>query len=217
MKQILILVEGQTEEAFVKEVLNPYLNQHGRHLTPIIINTKIVKGGMNYKGGIDNYGQVKRDLARLVRQNSLTVTTFFDYYGLPNDFPGVAAKETLGTVEQRVTQIEKALFDDIGQRNLIPYIQLHEFETLLFTSIEGFRYCYNDEVKIKAFQRIIDQFPNPEDINDNPLTAPSKRILAILPDYNKPFQGSMIALENRIENALDCCPRFANWVQKLLS
>ena len=59
MKQILILVEGQTEETFVKEVLNPYLNQYDRHLSPTIINTKIVKGGKNHKGGIDNYGQLR--------------------------------------------------------------------------------------------------------------------------------------------------------------
>ena len=216
MKQLLILVEGPTEEAFVKEVLNPYLNQYNRHLSPTIINTKVVKGGKNYKGGIGNYAQVKRDLVRLVQQNTLTVTTFFDYYGLPSDFPGVADKTDFSNGQQRVTHIERSLSDDINSRNLIPYVQLHEFETLLFTSIDGFRYCYTDSAKIQTFQHIIDQFPNPEDINDSPITAPSKRILSILPEYNKPFQGCMIALENRLENALERCPHFAEWVQKLI-
>jgi hypothetical protein len=76
MKQVLILVEGQTEELFVKNVLSPYLNTFGVHLNPTIINTKLVKGGKNFKGGIDNYGQIKRDIQHLTRNNSLIVTTF---------------------------------------------------------------------------------------------------------------------------------------------
>ena len=217
MRQILILVEGQTEEAFVKEVVNPYLYTHGLYLSPTIINTKIIKGGKNFKGGFDNYGQIKRDLIKLVKQNSLPVTTFFDYYGLPDDFPGIDAKTRPGTARQRVEQIEQSLYDDIGYRHLIPYIQLHEFETLLFTAIDGFRYCCSREQEIAAFQQIIEQYPNPEEINDSPLTAPSKRILSILPAYNKPFQGCMIALENRIDNTLSRCPHFAQWIQRLLN
>ncbi|WP_020604180.1 DUF4276 family protein [Spirosoma spitsbergense] len=217
MKQLLILVEGQTEEAFVKEVLNPYLNPYGKHLNPTIINTKIIRGGKNYKGGLTNYGQVRRDLFRLVQQNSLTVTTFFDYYGLPNDFPGVITRDNFPSNQQRVSHIEQSLLDDIGSRNLIPYIQLHEFESLLFTSMEGFQYCCQNPAQLEMFQRIIDEFSNPEDINDGLTTAPSKRILSILPNYEKPFQGCMISLVNRIENTLERCPHFADWMQKLIA
>jgi hypothetical protein len=157
MKQVLILVEGQTEEAFVKEVLNPYLYEHGLYLSPTIINTKIIRGGKNAKGGIDSYGQIKRDLLKLVQQNSLPVTTFLDYYGLPNDFPGVSVKTKPATSVQRVAHIEQSLYGDISYRHLIPYIQLHEFETLLFTAIDGFRYCCTSEQEVTAFQQIIDQ------------------------------------------------------------
>lgn len=218
MKQVLILVEGQTEEEFVKSVLNPFLNQHGKHLNPTIINTKIVKGGRNFKGGIDNYGQVRRDLVRLVKSNTLTVTTFIDFYALPADFPGYGDEIVAKSSLERVLYLEESLRQDIGHSNFIPYIQLHEFEALLFSSIEGFAYCFgNDVLKINEFKRIIELFPNPEDINDNPLTAPSKRMLNIITNYQKPFQGGMIALENGIDSVLLKCPHFRDWVNKLIN
>jgi hypothetical protein len=216
MKQILILVEGQTEETFVNEVLNPYLNQHNKHLTPTIVNTKIVRAGKNAKGGITGYGQVKRDLMRLVQGNTQPVTTFFDYYGLPDDFPGVANKLTLPSAYQRLAHIEERLAADIGHRHFIPYIQLHEFEALLFANPAGFRYCFDDPTQRQQLEQICEQFPNPEEINDSPLTAPSKRIKAIVPGYNKPFQGNMIALANELAPVLDRCPHFAAWVQQLI-
>jgi Domain of unknown function (DUF4276) len=209
VKQILILVEGQTEEEFVKQVLNPYLNHYNRHLTPTIINTKIVKGGKNFKGGLDNYGQVKRDLLKLVRSNTLTVTTFIDFYALPNDFPGYDEINAGRSALEKVLALEQKLHEDIGAGHFIPYIQLHEFEALLFSSMNGFYYCYgNDTARINALELIISQFPNPEDINNNLLTAPSKRILNIIPNYQKPFQGGMIALENGIQTILEKCPHF---------
>lgn len=218
MKQILILVEGQTEEEFIKQVLNPYLNNYGKHLNPTIINTKIVKGGKNFKGGLDNYGQVKRDLVKLVKSNTLTVTTFIDFYALPSDFSGYSDDVKVKNSLERVLYLEQKLYEDIGQTNFVPYIQLHEFEALLFISMQGFNYCFgNDMIKIRDFEQILSQFPNPEDINDNPLTAPSKRILKIIPNYQKPFQGGMIALENGIEGILKKCPHFATWVEKLLA
>lgn len=213
MNQILILAEGQTEEQFVKNVLNPYLNDLDIHLTPTIINTKIVKGGSNFKGGILNYGQVKRDVLKLTRSNSLLVTTFIDYYGLPNDFPGL---DHSGSVFNKVAAIEDAFLNDIGMRNFLPYVQIHEFEALLFSSLSGFEYYFPENIeKLRRVREISDTFPNPEDINNNPITAPSKRLLAIYPQFEKTFHGPLIALQNEIEVVLEKCPHFSEWVQKL--
>jgi len=157
-------------------------------------------------------------LVRLVKSNTLTVTTFIDFYALPSDFPGYSDDVKVKNSLERVLYLEQKLYEDIGQTNFVPYIQLHEFEALLFISIQGFNYCFgNDMIKIRDFEQILSQFPNPEDINDNPLTAPSKRILKIIPNYQKPFQGGMIALENGIEGILKKCPHFATWVEKLLA
>jgi len=90
MKKILVLAEGQTEEKFLKEVLNPYLNRHNIYIIPIIISTKRTKSGLKYKGGIVKFSQVKSEILKLLKDASASlVTTMIDYYGLNNSFPGV--------------------------------------------------------------------------------------------------------------------------------
>lgn len=216
MKQILILVEGQTEEQFIKNIFSPYLNKFDVHLNPTIINTKLVKGGKNFKGGIDNYGQIKRDILHLTRNNSLYVTTFLDFYALPDDFPEKEKSKVRATSIEKVKFLENTFYKDINKVNFIPYLQLHEFEAILFADIKGFEYCFEYNV-VRGIAQIIQQFPNPEDINDNPYTAPSKRILNVIPQYNKPFQGNLIALENGIDVVLSKCPHFLEWTEKLKS
>jgi hypothetical protein len=52
MKKVLILVEGQTEEKFIKELLVPYFENKSIYIVPIIISTSRRKSGSKYKGGI---------------------------------------------------------------------------------------------------------------------------------------------------------------------
>ena len=86
----------------------------------------------------------------------------------------------------------------------------------MFSSIQGFEYLFSgQESEINEIQNIINQFPNPEDINDNPITAPSKRILKIFPGYDKPLYGGLSCLEIGIENFLQKCLHFNNWVERL--
>lgn len=88
MKRGHVLVEGQTEERFVNECLRPYLLAKGLALGTTIVKTKRTVGGPHFKGGVRSYGQVRRDLAFLVRDTGASViTTLLDYYALPTDFP----------------------------------------------------------------------------------------------------------------------------------
>lgn len=64
---------------------------------------------------------------------------------------------------------------------------------------------------------IVDAFNNPEDINSSPETSPSKRLLAISNKYDKVLEGNLIALEVGINAMLDSCPRFADWVSRIIS
>jgi predicted ATPase len=90
MKRCLILVEGRTEEVFVKSCLAAHLKSHSLAPTPKIITTKQVKNGPNFKGGIHGYAQVKDDLRRLLGDSGAAgITTVIDYYALPADFPGM--------------------------------------------------------------------------------------------------------------------------------
>src|SRR5262245_35382193 len=92
MKRALILVEGQTEERFVKDTLAPHLAAFDLYITPTLLTTKVVKSGPNFKGGVTSFAKFEGDLRRLLGgagQGTL-VTTMLDYYRLPDDFPGMA-------------------------------------------------------------------------------------------------------------------------------
>jgi Domain of unknown function (DUF4276) len=225
MANILILVEGQAEESFVKGLIAPYLLEFGLYATPIIITTKENPKGTNIKGGGTHNSNAYQKLIRkqvldLLKDANAYVSTFFDYYGLPTDFPDLKIcknKQNLGlNIYQRVEGLEKAFASDIDNQRFIPYIQLHEFETLLFTDIRGFEYSFGDTPsKVKQIQAIINQFSNPELINDSPQTAPSKRLLEIFPNYQKVVEGNVVALENSIENIISKCPHFEAWITQL--
>lgn len=92
MKKVLILVEGQSEETFVKRVLSPHLLNLEVLIVPTIISTKRVKSGPSFKGGIPSYAKVRKELKRLLGDSSAAlVTTMVDFYGLPGSFPGRSA------------------------------------------------------------------------------------------------------------------------------
>jgi Domain of unknown function (DUF4276) len=101
--------------------------------------------------------------------------------------------------------------------NLRHYIQLHEFEALLFTKWDGFEFCGLSASARTAIQEILQDYPNPELINDHPQTAPSKRLIQLFAPakYKKPFHGNFIALENGFEAILEKCPRFKTWIDTL--
>lgn len=83
----LVLVEGQTEERFVKDVLAPAFWSRGLYLSPTILVTKRVKDGPNFKGGVTRFARFENDLRELLRSGGAVVTTILDYYRLPADFP----------------------------------------------------------------------------------------------------------------------------------
>lgn len=213
MKRILILVEGQTEEKFVKDIMNPTFGTKDLFLTPIIIRTKEVKAGPNFKGGVNSYTTIKKDVNRLLKDSdAVTVTTMFDFYGLPGDFPSWKFN---GSCYDRVQAAEKAFALDINHNKFIPYLQLHEFEGLLFSVPEIISDTL-DRTKKSIIQSIRDSFSTPEEINEGAETHPSKRLLKYFPRYNKPVFGSLIAGRTGIERIRVACPHFNEWVSRLL-
>lgn len=133
MKRGLVLVEGQTEERFVNECLAPYLLAKGLILErPTIVETKRVTGGPNFKGGVRDYGKVRRHLERLLHDtNASVITTVFDYYALPMDFPGMRDRPR-GSPRSRVEHVEAAWTAAVGDRRFVPHLTLHEFETWVY-------------------------------------------------------------------------------------
>ena len=212
MKRMFIVVEGQTEEAFVKELMTPYFMQHGIYdIRPVFIQTS-----NGHKGGFVNYEHLKNDLLRLLKSQGqdVIVTTFVDFFRCP-ELPNQNDIDTLPSHIQKVEAMEKSISDDINDWRFIPYIQLHEFEALLFSSANGFEMYFEAQIS-KEIQGIINSFDNPEEINSSPETAPSKRLIRILPYYDKVIYGNIVALEIGLPVILSKCPRFRRWIDSLI-
>lgn len=196
MVRIGISVEGLTEERFVKVVLAPYLLTKGILMTPI-----------NKKGNI-SVDSVKAELQTLVKTFEF-VTTLYDFYG----FKKKNQNETKESLERR---IEEAMHDDV-RRKLIPYVQMYEFEALLFSCPDSMARELNEGNVKEWCEGVLSKFNGqPEQINDSPQTAPSKRLEAHT-DYRKTTHGPNIAREIGIEKIREKCPDFHKWLATLES
>jgi hypothetical protein len=210
-KRLYIVVEGQTEEEFVKSLLAPFFQDMGIYAYPLIIHTS--KG---HKGGFVNYEHLKNDIVRLLKSQGqdVIVSMLVDFFRCP-EVPEKDIWSIIPNHVERVVEMEMAIKKDINDWRFVPYIQLHEFEALLFSSDEGFKKYFSDK-EILELQGIIESYENPEDINSSPEGAPSKRLLRIVPDYDKVVYGNIIALEIGLKLIVDRCPRFKAWTELLI-
>ena len=228
MKQIIlhIVCEGQTEESFVKKVLQPYLRSYGIVAKPILVTTSRSKRA---QGGIVNFSHVERDIQdtlKLWSSNNYehhVVTTFIDYYALPNDFPRFSEAQKYFEPYQRVECLEQALGERIHSSRFLPYIQLHEFETLVLCGYQYLAAYYPDCKGLE--EKLKNEFTsqeNPEFIDGGTTTAPSKRILRLLEStykkkYNKPFMGAYVTAQVGIERLRELCFHFNQWVAQIIT
>ena len=214
-KRVILLVEGQTEERFAKDVLVPHLSSRQVWITPTLLTTRRVKNGPNFKGGVTTFGKLKNDIARTLRgagKDGL-VTTLIDYYGLPKDCPGMDTRPPGVSPRARVHHVEETLDGHIDDPRFKSFFALHEFEAWLFADHEALPVLLHaDERAHGAFTRIVEDFSCPEDIDEGPETAPSKRIAAIFPAYRKVFDGPNIANLIGLERIRERCPHFAAWL-----
>ena len=211
--RVNILVEGQTEETFVRELLAPHLAGFDVWLTP-----RIVENSKGHKGGAVSYAKIVRQVRLWCLQDqSAQVTTLFDVYGLPADFPGASTWNAGLPAQPQVAALEATLAASVGQPNFIPYLQLHEYEALLFSDLNAFAYADVPPRTIAHWQAELSQFAGPEDVNNSPTTAPSKRLIARWPAYgtSKPVHGTLIALQIGLPAIRAKCPRFDDWVNRL--
>lgn len=212
MKRVYVMVEGQTEETFVREVLYEHFLRIGIYIEAILVQTK--KG---FKGGLVSYAKVKPQIVRQCREkHTAWVTTLFDLYALPNDFPSMDCKVYAGltTGHQKAEYLQTALSQDINERNFIPNLLVHEFEALLFSDLQPFA-DWTDDPTVEALQQIAESYTTPEEINDSPETAPSKRILQLMPGYDKVLQGTLIASDIGLDQIRAKCTHFDDWVKSL--
>jgi len=216
MKKVLVYVEGQTEETFVRDLLAPFLQRRSIWLVPVLARTKRTKAGHTFKGGIVSYNQVRRDVLNLLNDSSaVLVTTMLDYYGLPVDFPGKRALRG-GSPYQRVAHLEDAFRRDIGDPRFFPFLTLHEFEALLFAQPEQIVQTFPQARMATRLIQEVSALP-PEEIDEGQTTHPAARIGRYLPRYRKRLHGPIIARRIGLQTIRDRCPHFDEWVSKLES
>jgi hypothetical protein len=150
---------------------------------------------------------------------------FVDLYGLPRDFPGRSNFAPNLDTQARVARLEGELVNDIVRRldlpvsrRLIPYIQMREFEALLFSDPSAFLAAYpGNQSLVDRLAAIRAQFYSPEDIDDGSATSPSKRILDIVPAYQKPVAGILIARRIGLTTIRRECRHFNEWLVRLIA
>jgi len=216
-RRVLILVEGQTEERFVKDVLGPAFWPMNLFLSPTILVTKRVKDGPNFKGGVTGFAKFQNDTRRLLNSaGDALVTTMLDYDRLPPDFPGMNSRPSSGTPSQRVAHVETAIAQHFNSpSNFAPFLALHEFETWLFFSPTELPRVMTEPRKQPEFAAIRDSVATPEEINERPQFAPSKRIETLFPAYKKTLHGPTIAGRIGLEQIRAECPHFNGWMSRL--
>lgn len=225
MSRLLIHVEGETEEAFVNEVLASHL--YGCGYTKVSARLVGNARQRDRRGGIRAWSAVRKDILNHLKEDAKCLsTTMVDFYALPQTgekaWPGRAEAAQLAFAE-KAASVENALLtdiciemgDDFKQSRFVPYVMMHEFEGLLFSDATRFGLGIGRPDLSSKFQAIRDQFATPEEINDSPVTAPSKRIINLLPSYEKPLMGTLAVLEIGLDAIRQECPFFRRWIERL--
>ena len=214
------VVEGQTEETFVKQVLCPHLAEMFVWVKVRCVMTSRSRG-IKHRGGVSHYAQVRRDITNWLaedRNRDARFTTMFDLYGLPGDFPGYENAARARDPYERVSILEDALMEEMQDTRFIPYLQLHEFEALLLSDPRKLdaQFPGRDE-EICRLTDMASRFSSPELIDDGANTAPSKRIALEIPEYGgmKASSGPIVAGAIGLETLRSKCRHFARWLGRL--
>lgn len=220
MIRLTVVVEGQTEEAFVKELLIPHLAHHGVYASATIVG-KLVARERGHRGrGGGHFKHWLADIRRLLSEDpspNRRLTTLFDLYGLPADFPNLELHCADPDTNRRCEALQRELSDAIPDSRLIPYLQRHEFEALVLASLPHLAQVLDAEDDLNGLARLREQLKAfaPEDVNDGPDSAPSKRLVQAIPGYSKVLHGPLVTSAAGLEVLRRTCPRFGAWIARL--
>lgn len=218
--RLLALVEGQTEEQFCKSLIAPFLRHRRIYLSATTM------GRSRTVAGVPSWKRAEKVLRQLLLEDQRRhVTTMFDYYGMPDDWPGRADAgnkphtEKASTIEEGMrTKLQEVVGKHWRAERFIPYVQMHEFEALLFTGPKVLGTVSVGSTggdAVRRFRKITDSYSTPEEIDDGKATAPSKRIEQVAPEYEKVSHGVIAAKKIGLPAIRSACPNFDAWMHKL--
>lgn len=221
MARLLIHVEGQTEESFVNDVLAPHLSSFGYEK----IGARLMGNSRQRanRGGVRAWPVVQKDIVNHLKEDDGCLATIMvDYYAMPPTWPGRQIAATVIFAQKARTvqdAISAAVCEEMGSnfdgRRFIPYVMMHEFEALLFSDCDIFSASVGRYDLAPKLQEIRMAFNTPEEINDRPDFAPSKRILGLMPEYQKPLHGILASLDIGLAVMRRECANFAAWLNAL--
>ncbi|MDR2826214.1 MAG: DUF4276 family protein [Deltaproteobacteria bacterium] len=202
MSRIHIFCEGITEEIFVRELLRPHFESLGIWLNSILVGGRA--------GGVNTYGKIRREIDIKCKEDSGSyVTTLLDYYAFPTD--GVLYPMQESDPIKRAKSLVTAFQQDIGHRNFIANLVVHEYEGLLFSRPESFETVFNRDTAV-AVKAIRNSVLTPEHIDDGKESAPSKRLKALLKNYDKTRHGLLLAKNMGLDSIRKNCLTFDAWL-----
>lgn len=214
-----IITEGPTEQQFVLKVLAPHLAHYQVYADArCILTSRDKHTGRQSRSGLPNYIKAKNDIQTWLKEDSRTncrFSTMFDFYALPNDFPNFTNAQKKTDPYQKIDCLEVALAQDIRDKRFIPYIQLHEFEALILADAQKLNWEYLEHDRAIASLVAMVGDTCPELINDGVETAPSKRILKQIPEYDKVTAGWTVAEQIGLATLGKKCPHFNQWLTRL--
>lgn len=208
-----IHVEGETELRFVDRILEPHLRDFGCKIVSVQNRTS-----PGHYGGLSRYPQFKNNTIRLAGKSGGLVTTMIDLYHLPLDFPGMEEAALIASPKKRVNYLEQRLADDLADSVpfFIPYIQLHEFEALLFSRpdiLDQYLSMTRDS-RHEELAALLARYRNePERINSG--KGPSVYLEELYPNYRKSTEGIYVAEYIGLAAMRKACPHFNAWLMKL--
>jgi hypothetical protein len=221
--RLIVAVEGQTEDNFVRRILQPHLWDYGISVSATIVgNAKAAARGNSGKAarGGGCYTDWERDIRNCLKDNpapDFRLTTLFDLYGLPDDFPERARTTSDCSQADRCDRLQQAMASRIDDWRFIPYLQLHEFEALVIACLPDLEALYDAPDQLAGLARLQAELASlePEEINDSKETAPSKRLERLIPGYRKTQHGPDVIELTGLTHVRNRCPRFNAWLRQL--
>lgn len=225
MIDLTVLTEGKCELRFAKSPIGDHLGHLQIFVQAVaVLTSKDNRTSQQFRGGVISYQQVKADLLRFAKRDAQKptawLTTMIDLYRLPKDFPGHAAAQDIKDPHQKIIFLEQEFQKDLELPRFIPYIQLHEFEALILVAPEALAEYYSEhrfKKPIDALVQMVAPFASPELIDDGPQSAPSKRIIAGITEYEgeKAAVGPQTAQRIGLPRLREKCPHFDSWLARL--
>lgn len=213
MKRLVIVCEGETEQAFCNDVLRSHFLSKD-----ILLEAPTIK---HSNGGIVAWDTLKKQIVKHLNEGDCIVSMLVDYYRIRDSyhFPGWMEAKGKSNLYERMRYLFEQMSLDMDEKlrpRFVPYIQLHEFGGLLFSDISVFPHNFTKEqLDYKQLESAVSEFSTPEEINNSPATAPSERLKKAVSGYDKVTDGAFLAMEIGLETIREKCILFNEWMGRL--